>query len=96
MVVANLVQAASQTNIQNKAFDTGIAHYCFSNLAKAIQLLQYFNTDLDRAITGYELSTFQAIPLLYTTLLEASTGKKHPQDCDRENDRDRSRDRDRD
>ena len=75
MVVANLVQAASQTNIQNKAFDTVIAHDCFTNLAKAMQLLEYFNTDLDRAITGNELSTFQAIPPLYTTLLEASTGK---------------------
>ena len=52
MVVANLVQAASQTNIQNKDFDTVIAHDCFTNLAKAIQLLEYFNTDLDRAITG--------------------------------------------
>ena len=61
MVVANLVSAALQTNIQNLAFNKAIDHNCYTNLAKAIQLLDYFNTDLDRAITGNELSTFQSV-----------------------------------
>ena len=78
MVVANLVSAALQTNIHNLAFEKTIDHDCFTNLAKAIQLLEYFKSDLDRAITGNELSTFQSVPPIYTTLMEASTGKKTP------------------
>ena len=58
MVVANLVSAAVQMDIQNLAFDKVINHNCFTNLANALQLLNYFKSDLDRAITGNELSTF--------------------------------------
>lgn len=96
MVVTNFVSAASQTNIQNLAFDKAVDHNCYTNLAKAIQLLNYFNTDLDRAITGNELSTFQSVPPLYIMLMEASTGKKRSQDCDHDRDRTRDRDRNRD
>ena len=71
-------------NIQNRPFDKAIDHDCFTNLAKALQLLNYFKSDLDCAITGNELSTFQSVPPIYTTLMEASTTKKRPQDCDRD------------
>ena len=64
-------------NILNLAFDKAINHDCFTNLAKALQLLNYFKSDLDRAITGNELNTFQSVPPIYTTLMEASTTKNN-------------------
>ena len=99
MVVAYLVSAALQTNIQGLSFDQSINHNCFTNLAKLLQLINYFKEDLDRAITSNEPHTFPDVPPIYTTLMEAST-KNRPQDRDRDRDRDwdrnRTQDRDRD
>ena len=67
--------AASQSDIQN---NTEITSSPSSNLAKAMILYDYFKLDLDRAIDGNELSTFQAIPPFYTTLIEATTVKNAP------------------
>ena len=75
MVVTHLVSAASQSDIQGLSFDKSINHDCFSNLAKSLQLIGYFKDDLDRAITSNELHTFQDVPPIYTTLMEASTTK---------------------